>query len=357
MRPDITYAEAVREALDFCLSKDENVFVVGEGVPDPKKIFNTTAGLLEKYGPQRIMDMPLSENALTGVCIGSGLIGMRPVMVHQRTDFAYLAFDQIINNAAKWNFMFNGQGQVPIVIRMMIGRGWGQGPQHSSSPQALFSHIPGLKVVMPTRPHDAKGMLIQAIEDNGPVMFLEHRWLHHMKEAVPEEPFREPLGKARIVRSGNSLTLAAFSYSVIEATKIADAFKKYGIEIEVIDMRSASPMDHQTVVASVCKTSRLLVLDTSWITCGVAAELVARVSEEAFKELKGPPARVALPDLHTPTSPSLSQEYYPTPQKIGEKILKILSIETSGDKGRQILNELKTEGPLDVPFLDFKGPF
>ena len=220
MRPDITYAEAVREALDFCLSQDKNVFVVGEGVPDPKKIFNTTAGLLEKYGPQRIMDMPLSENALTGVCIGSGLIGMRPVMVHQRTDFAYLALDQIINNAAKWHYMFNGQGQVPIVIRMMIGRGWGQGPQHSSSPQALFSHIPGLKVVMPARPHDAKGMLIQAIEDNGPVIFLEHRWLHHMKEPVPEEPFREPLGKARVVRSGDSLTLAAFSYSVIEATKI-----------------------------------------------------------------------------------------------------------------------------------------
>ncbi|MEC7641182.1 MAG: transketolase C-terminal domain-containing protein [Nitrospinota bacterium] len=357
MRPDITYTEAVREALDFCLSDDENVFVVGEGVPDPKRIFNTTAGLLEKYGPQRIMDMPLSENALTGMCIGSGLVGMRPVMIHQRTDFAYLAFDQIINNAAKWNFMFNGQGQVPMVIRMMIGRGWGQGPQHSSSPQALFSHIPGLKVVMPSRPHDAKGMLIQAIEDNGPVIFLEHRWLHHMKEAVPEEPFREPLGKARIVRKGSSLTLAAFSYSVIEATKIADAFKKHGIEIETIDMRSASPMDHQTVAASVRKTGRLLVLDTSWITCGVAAELVARVSEEAFKELKAPPARVALPDLHAPTSPTLSKEFYPTPQGIGEKILKTLSIETSSDKGRHILNDLKTDGPLDVPFLDFKGPF
>jgi acetoin:2,6-dichlorophenolindophenol oxidoreductase subunit beta len=357
MRPDITYAEAIQEALDYCLSQDENVFVVGEGVPDPKRIFNTTAGLLEKYGPQRIMDMPLSENALTGVCIGSGLIGMRPVMVHQRTDFAYLALDQIINNAAKWNYMFNGQGNVPIVIRMMIGRGWGQGPQHSSSPQALFSHIPGLKVVMPTRPHDAKGMLIQAIEDNGPVIFLEHRWLHHMKESVPEEAFREPLNKARVVRSGNSLTLAAFSYSVIEATKIADAFKNHGIEIEVIDMRSTSPMDHQTVVSSVCKTGQLLVLDTSWVTCGVAAELVARVTEEAFKKLKAAPARIALPDLHTPTSPTLSEGFYPTLQEIGKKTLNMLSIETSSSKGREILNELTTEGPLDIPFINFKGPF
>ena len=178
-----------------------------------------------------------------------------------------------------------------------------------------------------------------------------------MKEAVSEEPFREPLGIARVVRSGDSLTLAAFSYSVIEATKIADAFIKHGVEIEVIDMRSASPMDHQTVVTSVRKTSRLMVLDTSWITCGVAAELVARVSEEAFMELKAPPARVALPDLHAPTSPTLSEEFYPTPQGVGEKILNILSIETSGDKGRQILNQLTTEGPLDVPFLDFKGPF
>ena len=261
MRLDITYAEAIREALDYCLGQDDDVFVIGEGVPDPKRIFNTTAGLLEKYGPKRIMDMPLSENALTGVCIGSALLGMRPVMVHQRADFAYLALDQIINNAAKWNYMFNGQGQVPIVIRMIIGRGWGQGPQHSSSPQALFSHIPGLKVVMPTRPHDAKGMLIEAIEDNGPVIFLEHRWLHHMKEPVPEGPFREPLGKARVARSGRSLTMAAFSYSVIEAIKIADVFKKYGIDIEVVDMRSASPMDHQTVVSSVRKTGHLLVLD------------------------------------------------------------------------------------------------
>ena len=136
---------------------------MGEGVPDPKRIFNTTAGLLEKYGPQRIMDMPLSENALTGMCIGSGLVGMRPVMIHQRTDFAYLAFDQIINNAAKWNFMFNGQGQVPIVIRMMIGRGWGQGPTHSQSLQSWFAHIPGLKVVMPSTPRDAKGLLLSSI--------------------------------------------------------------------------------------------------------------------------------------------------------------------------------------------------
>ena len=357
MRPDITYAEAVREALDYCLDQNDDVFVVGEGVPDPKRIFNTTAGLLEKYGSRRVMDMPLSENALTGVCIGTALLGMRPVMVHQRTDFAYLALDQIINNAAKWNYMFNGQSQVPIVIRMMVGRGWGQGPQHSSSPQALFSHIPGLKVVMPTRPHDAKGMLIQAVEDNGPVIFLEHRWLHHMKEPVPEEPFREPLGKARLVRSGSSLTMAAFSYSVIEAIKIADTFNKHGVDIEVIDMRSSSPMDHQTVVASVRKTGRLLVLDTSWITCGVAAELLARVSEEVFHELKEPPARVALPDIHTPTSPALSQEFYPTPEVIGKKILKILSIEPSSDKGGRVLDELKTDGPLDVPFLEFKGPF
>ena len=357
MRPDITYAEAVREALDYCLDQNDDVFVVGEGVPDPKRIFNTTAGLLEKYGSRRVMDMPLSENALTGVCIGTALLGMRPVMVHQRTDFAYLALDQIINNAAKWNYMFNGQSQVPIVIRMMVGRGWGQGPQHSSSPQALFSHIPGLKVVMPTRPKDAKGMLIQAIEDNGPVIFLEHRWLHHMKESVPEEPFREPLGKARVVRSGNSLTLAAFSYSVIEATNIADAFKMNGVDIEVIDMRSASPMDHKTVVASVRKTGHLLVLDTSWITCGVAAELLARVSEEAFHLLKEPPVRIALPDIHAPTSPALSQKFYPTPTEIGKKILKILSIKPSSDKGGRVLDELKTDGPLDVPFLEFKGPF
>jgi len=338
------------------MSQDESVFAIGEGVPDPKAIFGTTLGLRDKHGAERVLDMPLSENGMTGVCIGSALSGMRPILMHQRADFALLSIDQIINNAAKWHYMFNGEANTPIVIRMMVGRGWGQGPQHSNSPQALFAHIPGLKVIMPTNPHDAKGMLISAIEDDGPVICIEHRWTHHLKGNVPEEPYREPLDKARIAREGKDVTIAAFSYMTIEAISLAEAFKKQGLSIEVIDMRSASPIDHETVIQSVRKTGHLLILDTSWKTCGISAELSARVTEKAFKYLKKPPLRIALPDIPTPTSSSLAEDFYPTADVIGREILKILSVEISDDWER-VFQELRGSGPFDVPYLEFKGPF
>ena len=356
MRAELTFTEAVKEAIDYCMYQDDSVFAIGEGVPDPKAIFGTTLGLRAKYGPDRVLDMPLSENALTGVCIGSALSGMRPILMHQRADFAFLSIDQIINNAAKWYYMFNGQANTPIVIRMIVGRGWGQGPQHSNSPQAMFAHIPGLKVIMPTNPKDAKGMLISAIEDDGPVICIEHRWTHHLKGDVPEEPYREPLGKARIMREGEDVTIAAFSYMTIEAISLADAFKKEGINIEVIDMRSASPLDHDTVVESVRKTGHLAILDTSWTTCGISAELSARVTEKGFKYLKKPPLRIALPDIPTPTSPPLSETFYPTADVVGRKILEMLSIQRSED-WEKVLSELRGNGPFDVPYLDFKGPF
>tara|TARA_B100000686_G_scaffold84461_1_gene91286 strand:- start:943 stop:2010 length:1068 start_codon:yes stop_codon:yes gene_type:complete len=355
MRTEIKYSEAIREALDYCLGQNENVFIVGEGVPDPKGIFNTTMGLQEKYGSSRVMDMPLSENAMTGVCIGSSIVGMRPILIHQRADFSYLSLDQIINNASKWHYMFNGQVRVPLVIRMIIGRGWGQGPQHSSSPQALFSHFPGLKVVMPARPHDAKGMLIQAVQDDDPVIFFEHRWLHHIKELVPEEGYTESLGDARVLRRGDALTLVAFSYMVIEAIKISDVFKKYGVNIEVIDMRSTLPLDHETVLKSVNKTGRLVILDTSWVTCGISAELSARVCEGAFTKLQKPPERIALPDIPAPTTPALANNFYPTPETIGQQLLKYFPQEK--EKLYSAINELKSSSPLDVPYLDFTGPF
>jgi acetoin:2,6-dichlorophenolindophenol oxidoreductase subunit beta len=356
MRTELTFTEAIREAIDHCMSQDDSVFAIGEGVPDPKAIFGTTLGLREKYGPDRILDMPLAENAMTGVCIGSALAGMRPILMHQRADFAFLSMDQIINNAAKWHYMFNGQADTPLVIRMMVGRGWGQGPQHSNSPQALYAHIPGLKVIMPTNPHDAKGMLISAIEDDGPVICIEHRWIHHLKGSVPEEPYREPLEKARVAREGMDVTIAAFSYMTIEAISLADSFKEQGVSIEVIDMRCASPLDHETVIESVRKTGRLVILDTGWMTCGISAELSARVSEKGFKYLKMAPLRIALPDIPTPTSPSLAEKFYPTANIIGQEILKMLSIRND-EKWEQVLLELRGNGPFDVPYIDFRGPF
>ena len=196
---EIKYFGAIREALDQSMQEDANIFIIGEGVPDPKGIFGTTSGLREKYGEKRVLDMPVSENALTGVCIGAALTGLRPVLMHQRVDFSLLSMDQIINNAAKWHYMFGGQLKVPLVIRMIIGRGWGQGAQHSQNLQALFSHIPGLKVVMPSTAYDAKGLLISSIKDNNPVIFLEHRWLHNISGFVPEESYTIPIGKGKII--------------------------------------------------------------------------------------------------------------------------------------------------------------
>lgn len=347
----LRYSEAVREALDQSMEFDESVFLIGEGVPDPKGIFGTTLGLVKKYGPKRILDMPVSENGMTGVCIGAALTGLRPVLTHQRIDFVLLSLDQIINNAAKWHFMFGGQLKVPLVIKMVIGRGWGQGAQHSQNLQALFTHIPGLKVVMPTTAYDAKGMLMQSIKDNNPVIFIEHRWLHNLVDNVPEEPYTVPIGKCKVLRAGSDLTIAATSYMNIEALKAADKLKEQGISVEIIDIRTLKPFDDESVINSVKKTGRLLVLDSGYYTGGFAGEVIARVTEKAFTDLKTSPQRITLPDSPTPSTPGLTKYYYPQVYGIVRKILEML--------GKENL-EINFESdliPLDVPDKSFTGPF
>jgi pyruvate dehydrogenase E1 component beta subunit len=206
-----TFAAAIRDALAVALERDPAVIVYGLGTTDPKGVFGTTLDLHRKFGDRRVFDMPTSENAMTGVGIGAALGGLRPVLTHQRLDFALLSLDQIVNNAAKWRFMFGGRRGVPITIRMIIGRGWGQGPTHSQSLQAWFAHIPGLKVVMPTSAEDAKGLLLASIFDDDPVIFLEHRWLHNVTGDVPPGDYRTPIGKARLVRSGADVTVVGMS--------------------------------------------------------------------------------------------------------------------------------------------------
>lgn len=351
----ITYAMAINEALHQYMLKDQQVILIGEGVPDPKGIFGTTSGLIEKFGHQRVFDMPLAENGLTGVCIGAALTGMRPVMVHQRIDFALLALDQLINNAAKWYYMFNGQLSVPLVVRLIIGRGWGQGPQHSQSLQALFAHIPGLKVVMPTTAYDAKGMLISAIEDNNPVIFIEHRWLHNLQDEVPEQFYKVPLNKARCLHKGNSITLVAFSYMVIEALRVAKHLKLHGIDVEVIDMRSVRPLDMPTVIESITKTRHLMVLDTGCKTGGIGAEIITQIIELAYDKLTAPPVRIANPDHPVPTSHFLADAYYPEAIDIAAQLLKLIGMEEL--KIAPILDGLTRPAPLDVPDNSFNGPF
>ncbi len=349
-------AEAIQDALMLCLERDDDVVIIGEGVPDPKAIFGTTAGLRERFGPQRVFDMPLAENGLTGICIGAAITGLRPIMVHQRIDFALLAMDQLVNNAAKWHYMFAGQASVPLVVRVIVGRGWGQGPQHAQSLQALFAHIPGLKVVMPVFPEDAKGMLCAAVQDNGPVMFIEHRWIHQVQGDVPVGYFEAPLSGACVRRAGRHITIAAFSYMVIEALNVAAALADLGIEVEVIDMRCVRPLDVETVLRSVQKTGRLLVADTGHKGFGVAAELVASVVERGMSSLKAAPVRVATDDIPSPTSPAWAAEYYPVARDIAAQVIRLCQIEES-EKSRKVLNGLLSEIPADVPNPAYRGPF
>ena len=354
----LTFVEALREGLYQAMAADPRVIVIGEGVPDPKAIFNTTAGLQEKFGRHRVYDMPLAENGLTGVCIGAALSGIRPVMIHQRIDFALLAMDQLVNNAAKWHYMFDGKATVPIVIRMIVGRGWGQGPQHSQSLQAMFAHVPGLKVVMPTTAHDAKGMLVSAIEDDNPVLFIEHRWLHHVKDDVPENLYRVPIGKARVLHEGTAVTVAAFSYMALEALIAARALiSSMGIDVEVIDMRSVRPLDIDTVLKSLKKTGHLIVADTAFKTGSIAGELISQVTENAFGAVKAAPVRIASPDHPTPTSNFMTEAFYPTPKTVVDAVLGLLRTPYSDTDYQQAVNAVTRTGPHDAPNKDFVGPF
>jgi pyruvate/2-oxoglutarate/acetoin dehydrogenase E1 component len=345
-------SQAILEATSLCMEKDSNVFIMGLGVPDPKGTFGTTLGLVEKFGSERVFDIPTSENGMTGIAVGAALMGKRPILTHQRVDFALLSLEQIINQAAKWHYMFGGQSSVPMVIRMVMGQGWGQGPQHSQSLQSLFAHIPGLKVVMPATPYDAKGLLISAIEDNNPVMFLEHRWLHNLAGEVPEGVYRTPLGVSRVAREGNDVTIVASSLMTIYALRAQEILATHGIHAEVIDLRTIRPLDMEPVLASVKKTGRLIVADTGWRSFGISAEIVATVCEELHGELKEAPLRIALPDYPTPTSHALAKYYYPGVHTIVNGAAKLLG-------KKPLMPEVPEEDSkkLDVPDTSFKGPF
>jgi acetoin:2,6-dichlorophenolindophenol oxidoreductase subunit beta len=348
---EISFAKAINEALFIAMELDPKVLCYGLGVDDPMHIFDTTIGLQEEFGKERVFDMPTSENAMTGVAIGASLVGYRPIMVHQRLDFFLLAMDQLVNAAAKWHYMFGGHSSVPIVIRLIIGRGWGQGPTHSQSLQSWFAHIPGLKVVMPSSPREAKGLLLSSIFDENPVLFLEHRWLHNQEEDVPEENFRIPLGTANLIRKGTDITIVGMSYMNTEALRCLEFLKLQGISCELIDLRSINPIDWSTIIKSVKKTKRLLVLDTGSETGSLAAEIIAKVSIDLFADMVVPPARICLPDSPVPASYALTEDFYPTSYDIAKKICFMLDV---------IFNEndfKHSSFPHDIPGDWFKGPF
>ena len=349
----ITYAQAINEAIYQCMDSDPSVYLMGLGVPDPKGIFGSTQGLQNKFGQNRVLDMPVSENGMTGVSIGSALTGMRPIMTHQRIDFALLAMEQIANQASNWHYMFGGKSCVPIVIRLIIGRGWGQGPQHSQSLQSWFAHIPGLKVIMPTTPYDVKGLLISSINDNNPVIFIEHRWLYNISGYVPQSMYDIQIGKPKIVKEGNDITIAATSYMTLEALKASEILTSMGIHAEVIDVRTLKPLDYSIIMQSVRKTGRFVAVDTGWKTLGFASELVARITETVFDSLKSRPVRITLPDCPTPTSPELAKSYYPRALDIVDRVQDLIG-------KRKSIRMRDTEHstiPIDVPDKSFTGPF
>ena len=352
MSRELSFSAAINEAMHQAMESDESVITYGLGVDDPKAIFGTTSGLKDKFGGERVFDMPTSENAMTGVAVGAAMLGVRPVMVHQRLDFFLLAMDQLVNSAAKWHFMFGGTTSVPITIRLIMGRGWGQGPTHSQNLQAWFAHIPGLKVVMPTSAQDAKGLLLASIFDQNPVLFLEHRWLHNLSGVVPEHFYKTPIGSARTVRNGNDITVVAMSYMVIEAAHAVEHLSREGIDCELIDLRTVSPIDWDLVFQSVRKTGRLIALDTGHTTGSIAGEVLARVSSECWGSLKSAPQRIAMPDFPEGTSPALTKSYHPRAEHVVMKISEMLGkvIDASG------LAE-KRSHPHDVPGSWFNGPF
>ena len=306
----LRYREALAEALCQALELDPTVFVLGVGVADPKGIFGTVLEARRRF-PDRVLETPLSENVLTGACVGAALSGRRPVLVHARADFLFVAMDQLINNAAKWLYMSDGQAPVPMTIRAIIGRGWGQGAQHSQSPQAIFAHTPGLKVAMPSTPENAKGLLLAAIRDPNPVLVFEHRGLYEHEGPVPTEAYETPLGVADVVHAGDDVTIVATSLACAEALEAAELLAQEGVGAEVVDLRSIAPLDHSTVLASVRRTGRLVVADTGPSAFGVAAEVGALVAERAFEALRAPIRRVGLPHVPTPTSWVLEGEFYP----------------------------------------------
>ncbi len=350
--PQKNFATAINEAIHQAMEIDESVICYGLGVTDPKAVFGTTTNLEKRFGSQRVFDMPTSENALTGVAIGAALNGIKSVMTHQRLDFFLLAMDQLVNSAAKWHYMFGSQNPIPITIRLIIGRGWGQGPTHSQNLQAWFNHIPGLKVVMPTTPEDAKGFLMSSIFDPNPVVFLEHRWLHNAVGEVPEGDFRLPLGNAKVIRLGVDVTIVSMSYMTIEALHAADYLAKQGISCEVIDLRTIKPLDWDAVLQSVAKTGRLVTLDSGFTTGSVAGEIIARVAIEAFEKLKASPARLAMPDIPEPTSPALTKGFYVRAADIAIQVLSMMGKNTD-----QVRIDLPEPAPHDVPGEWFKGPF
>jgi pyruvate/2-oxoglutarate/acetoin dehydrogenase E1 component len=344
----LSYVDAIREATDQEMERDPSVVVFGLDVDDPKAIQGTTRGLVEKYGPERVFATPLSEDGMTGVAIGMAFAGLRPIHIHIRMDFLMLAMNQLINVAAKSRYMYGGQLQVPLVVRSMIGKSWGQGAQHSQGLYSFFMHVPGLKVVAPTTPYDAKGCLIHAVRDHDPVMYVEHRILHFQKGPVPERSYVVAPGKARITAEGDDVTLVGISHMQLECLRARRYLESIGIHAEVIDPIWLSPMDVDTIVESAGKTGRLCVVDNGWTTCGAGAEIITRVLESLQGKRELRVRRMGFAPTTCPPTPTLEGLYYPNARTIASAAYSLVR----GADSQWLPRERK-----DLQEIEFRGPF
>lgn len=317
---NLKYSQAIYESFYQLLEKDSDVVIIGQGLWSPWYVGSTMTDLEKKFGKDRILDTPVSENATTGVAIGAAMAGKKPIVVHPRMDFMLLAMDPIINQASNWSYLFEGKVNVPVVIRSIINRGGEQGAQHSQALQSFFMHVPGIKVVMPATPEDAKGLMISAVNDGNPVMFIDDRWCYDQSAPVTEAMKPIPLGQGEIIISGEDVTIVATSYLVREAEICAQEMEHKGISVELINLRTIKPWDREIVLKSVMKTGRLIIADTGWIEGGIAAEISTHISGNAFGRLQSPVIRVGLPNIPAPCSRTLEEVYYPKSSTIKKAI-------------------------------------
>jgi len=312
----ITYAEAINEATRQAMALDPQVVVMGQLADTPAGIFGTTTGLAEKFGRQRVMDFQVAEHAMTMAAMGASLTGIRPVVVHQRLDFMIYSLDAIVNWLSLWYFKSDQKSCMPVTIRAVVGKGWGQGPQHAKSLHAWFSHLPGLRVAVPATAFDAKGLLLESIFSQIPTILIEGRSLFSMKDTVPEKPYRISFGKGAFRSRGKDCTLVCLGMMVPLACRVAETLSQQGVSVEVIDLRTISPWDEEMVSDSVRHTGRLAVMDPGWQSFGCSAEIISRISERNHRDLRSAPLRLAFPDSHVPMSQALEDCFYPSEEKI-----------------------------------------
>lgn len=354
----LTGSEAIREGLIEAGKKNNNIIFFAEGIDDPSSVYGTTKDLKNFFNKKdRLIEMPLSENGIVGIAIGASIFKKIPIISLHRVEFAILALEQIINNAAKLSYISMGEHKVPIIIRLIVGRGWGQGPEHSQSLENLFSMIPGLKVLIPSFPEDAKGMIISATRQNNPTIIIEHRWIHYAKSLVRDGYFTSNIEEPSKIISGNDITIVASSIMTFETLMLAKILKKYGVSIELIDLRVANPLKLKKIIKSVRKTGRLMTLDLGNKNFGIGSEIISQIVCEKIK-LLSEPIKIGMPFYPTPSSRGYLKNHYPSKKMIFENILKLFPSIKKYKKNIYSEIDLITKNvPIDIPDETFKGPF